>query len=67
MPVTSNWFMITTIIGASAMIGIVCEAMIQGMRLRSRLAACTIITASSMPSTEPTAKPRSVASSVTRP
>ncbi len=53
-----------TIIGASAMIGIVCEAMIQGISERSRLRTCTISTASRMPSAEPNRKPSSVAESV---
>ena len=45
------------IIGAIARIGIVCEAMIQGIRLRSSVVTWTISTASRMPSTVPKAKP----------
>ncbi len=53
-------------IGAMARIGIVCDVMIQGIRLLSRLRACTIATAIAMPSAVPMAKPRSVEESVTQ-
>ena len=56
----------TMIIGAMARIGIVCEAMIHGIRLRSRLRAWTIATASAMPSSVPITKPSSVEESVTQ-
>ena len=66
---TSPWspteFSTTTIIGASARIGMVCEAMAQGMTLRSMVRECTIPTASAMPSADPMAKPSSVGPSVT--
>ena len=57
----------TTIIGASAMIGIVCEATIHGIAERSSQPTETIMTASPMPSGAPTAKPISVSSSVINP
>ena len=66
-PVISNWFMITITIGASAMIGIVCDATTHGIKLRSRLRACTTSTASTMPSIEPSKNPSTVADSVTEP
>ena len=50
----------TTIIGASAMIGMVCEATIQGMAERSSQPTETIITASAAPSAAPARKPISV-------
>ena len=56
----------TMIIGAIARIGMVCEAMIHGIRLRSRVREWTIATASAMPSSVPMAKPRSVEESVTQ-
>ena len=43
----------TITIGAMARIGIVCEAMIQGIRLRSSVRECTIATAIAMPSSVP--------------
>ena len=54
------------IIGAMARIGMVCEAMIHGIRLRSSAATWTMPTASTMPSTVPKAKPSSVEESVTQ-
>ena len=53
-------------IGATARIGTVCEATIQGIRLASTLRRCTIAIASAMPSSEPRAKPVSVAERVTQ-
>ena len=44
----------------------VCEAMIHGIRLRSRLRACTMATAMAMPSSVPMAKPSRVEESVTQ-
>ncbi len=55
----------TTTIGAIARIGTVCEAMIQGSRLRSSTGECTMPTASKIPSTVPNTKPSSVADTVT--
>ena len=49
----------TTTIGAIARIGTVCEAMIQGSRLRSSMRRWTMPTASTMPSTLPKTKPTS--------
>ena len=67
MPVMLNWLRMTTIIGASAMIGMVCEATIHGITERSSQRMETMSTASPMPSAEPTAKPISVSSSVMSP
>ncbi len=53
MPVMSNWLRMTTIIGASAMIGTVCEATIQGISDRSSQRIETITTARPMPSAAP--------------
>jgi hypothetical protein len=66
-PVMSNWFKMTTIIGASAMIGTVCEATIHGIIERSSQRMETMSTASPIPSAEPMAKPISVSSSVMSP
>ena len=55
----------TMTIGAIASTGTVCEAMIQGKRLRSSVREWTISTASSAPSAVPMAKPSSVAELVT--
>ncbi len=54
------------IIGARARIGMVCEVMIQGIRLRSRLVTWTMPTAIAMPSAVPKAKPSRVEESVTQ-
>ena len=56
----------TMIIGAMARIGIVCEAMIHGIRLRSSVREWTMATAIRMPSSVPKAKPSSVDESVTQ-
>ncbi|GJE77825.1 hypothetical protein BGCPKDLD_4432 [Methylorubrum suomiense] len=56
----------TMTIGATARIGTVCEATIQGIRLASTLRRWTIATASAMPRAVPMAKPSSVAESVTQ-
>ena len=56
----------TMIIGAMARIGMVCEAMIHGIRLRSSVATWTMPTAIRMPSAVPKAKPSSVDESVTQ-
>ncbi len=64
MPPMLNWLRMTTIIGASAMIGTVCEATIHGISERSRKGTATISTASPTPSAAPMAKPISVSSSV---
>jgi hypothetical protein len=56
----------TMTIGAMARMGIVCEEITQGMRLRSRVFTCTTSTASTMPSTVPKPKPTSVEESVTQ-
>jgi len=55
----------TTKIGASARIGTICEQMIHGSRLFSSTRLCTIISASAMPSSAPSAKPSNVADNVT--
>ena len=54
------------IIGAIARMGIVCEAMIQGIRLRSSVVTWTMPTAIRMPSPVPKAKPSRVDESVTQ-
>ena len=64
MPPMSNWLRITTIIGASAMIGTVCEATIQGISERSSTRTDTIATAKPTPSAAPMRKPISVSSRV---
>ena len=64
MPVMSNWLRMTTIIGASAMIGTVCEATSHGIIERSSQRMETMRTARPMPSTAPKANPISVSSSV---
>ena len=53
--------------GASAMIGTVCDATIHGIIERSSQRMETMRTASPMPKAEPTAKPISVSSSVMSP
>ena len=55
----------TTIIGAIARIGIVCDAMIHGISERSSTVTWTIPIASSTPMASPRAKPATVADSVT--
>ena len=55
------------IIGAIARIGTVCEAMIQGISERSSVRRWTMPTASTMPSSVPSAKPSSAEESVTQP
>ena len=55
-----NWLRITTIIGASAMIGMVCEATIHGIIERSSQPTETIMIASATPSAAPARKPISV-------
>ena len=67
MPVTLNWLRMTTIIGASAMIGTVCDATIHGIIDRSSQRMETMSTARPMPNAEPIAKPISVSSSVMSP
>ena len=67
MPVMSNWLRMTTIIGASAMIGTVCEATTQGIIDRSSQPMETTSTAMPMPSKEPITKPITVSSSVIAP
>ena len=57
----------TTTIGAIARIGIVCEAMSHGIRLRSSVRTWTMPIASAMPSTAPSAKPSKVEESVIQP
>ena len=64
MPVTSNWLRITTIMGASATTGIVCDATIQGIRPRSMLRLWRARTLKPTPRSDPTTKPSSVASRV---
>ena len=59
-----NWLRMTTIIGASAMIGTVWVATIHGIIERSSQRIETIRTARPMPKAEPMAKPISVSSSV---
>ena len=54
----------TTIIGASAMIGTVCEATIHGIIERSRLRIERTIIARPMPSAAPKRKPISVSCKV---
>ena len=49
MPVMLNWLRMTTIIGASAMIGTVCDATIHGIIERSSQRMETMRTASPMP------------------
>ncbi len=56
----------TMMIGAIARIGTICEQMIHGSRLFSSERAWTISTARTMPKTAPSAKPSSVADSVTQ-
>src|SRR5688572_30356512 len=51
-------------IGAIARIGTVCEAMIQGIRLRSRVRTWTMPAASTMPRIAPKTKPSMVAEAV---
>ena len=60
----SNWLRMTTIIGASAMIGTVCEATIHGIIERSRMRVDWIITARPMPNAAPNRKPIRVSSRV---
>jgi hypothetical protein len=57
----------TMMIGATARIGIVCDAMIQGSRLFLSALMATMPMASRIPSTEPSTKPSSVDESVTQP
>ena len=57
----------TMTIGAMARIGMVCEAMIHGIRLFDRKVKCTMAMASAMPRSEPSTKPSSVEESVTQP
>ena len=66
MPAMSNWLRMTTIIGASAMIGTVCDATIHGISDRSS-GIETTRTASPMPSVAPIRNPISVSSSVMSP
>ena len=56
----------TMMIGAMARIGIVCEAMIHGIRLRSSARRGRSAARAAMPSSEPSTKPSSVADSVTQ-
>ena len=56
----------TIIIGAIARIGMVCEVMIHGKSERSSVRTCTMPTASTIPSTAPMAKPKSVDDAVTQ-
>ncbi|MCY1243881.1 hypothetical protein D9M72_569200 [compost metagenome] len=60
-------FSTTIIIGAIARMGIVCEVMIHGIRLLSRVRECTMPTASNTPSADPSTKPSNVDESVTQP
>ena len=53
--------------GAMARMGIVCEAMIHGIRLFDRNFRCTMPIASTMPRSDPSTKPSSVEESVTQP
>ena len=64
MPVTPIAAKTTITIGAMARIGIVCEAIIHGIRLRSSEVKCTMPTAIKTPSAVPKAKPSSVEVSV---
>jgi hypothetical protein len=57
----------TTIIGASAMIGTVCDATIHGIIDRSSQRIDTMTAARPMPSVAPMRKPISVSSSVMSP
>ena len=66
-PSTCSAFSTTMNIGASARIGMVWEAMTQGITDRSIARLCTIPTASSIPSTVPMRNPRRVAESVIQP
>ncbi len=66
-PDTPIAFRTTMIIGAIARIGMVWEAMIQGITDMCMARECTIPTASASPSVVPKAKPRSVAERVTQP
>ena len=65
-PVTPIDANTTITIGAMARMGMVCEAMIHGIRLRSRVVTWTMPTAIAMPSAVPKAKPSSVEASVTQ-
>src|SRR5262249_6740468 len=56
----------TMTIGAMARIGTICEQMIHGNRLFSSVRACTISTARRIPNALPSAKPTTVADSVTQ-
>ena len=64
MPVTSNLLRMTTIIGASAMIGTVCEATIHGIIDRSTVRMDSASAARPMPNAAPKKKPIRVSSSV---
>jgi len=56
----------TITMGATARIGTIWEAMIQGMRLRSSAFTWTMPTAISMPRSVPSVKPTAVEESVTQ-
>ncbi|MNV79873.1 hypothetical protein D3C71_1734430 [compost metagenome] len=56
----------TMTIGAMARIGTICEAMIQGIRLRSSAFTWTMPTAIRMPRSVPSVKPTAVDDSVTQ-
>ena len=66
-PVSPTEARTTMIIGAMARIGTVWLAITQGITLASTVRSCTIQTASRIPSPAPSAKPASVADSVTQP
>ena len=53
--------------GAMARIGIVCEAMIQGISERSSVGTCTMPSASTQPRAVPSTKPSMAEESVTQP
>ncbi len=55
----------TITMGAIARMGMVCEAIIHGIRLLLSSLECTMATASPMPSSIPSANPKSVEDSVT--
>ena len=63
MPILPSTMMI---IGPIARMGIVCEAMIQGIRLRSSVRTCTMPMAIAIPNSVPNANPSSVAEAVTQ-
>jgi hypothetical protein len=62
MPILPSTMMI---MGPMARIGIVCEAMIQGIRLRSSVRTCTMPMARAMPRSVPKTNPSTVADAVT--